>query len=107
MARVEDLTPGTVVEWDTWCGVATGRVMRACSDHVSLATPADADGWWAHNSRVIFADCFRSLADRVAHLRVLEDIGTCDECGTVYDIGSQIDHDAEQGVCWTCSKVTR
>jgi hypothetical protein len=31
------------------------------------------------------------------------EVGTCDECGAPYDTGSQIDHDAERGVCWNCS----
>jgi hypothetical protein len=32
-----------------------------------------------------------------------DEIGSCDDCGTTYNVGSQIDHDAERGLCWPCS----
>jgi len=36
-----------------------------------------------------------------------EEVGVCDECGYAYNVGSTEDHDAEEGLCWTCSPNER
>lgn len=41
---------------------------------------------------------------RIRFLADNDEIGSCDDCGMTYLVGSQIDHDAERGLCWPCSE---
>lgn len=47
--------------------------------------------------------CFREEDTTMNDTTDNDEIGQCD-CGTTYDVGSQIDHDAETGQCWDCSE---
>lgn len=47
---------------------------------------------------------FLSTPENPDQLSLFDEVGHCDDCDKEYNVGSQIDHDGENGLCWDCSR---
>jgi hypothetical protein len=69
-------------EWDALVDLPEGVEWRG-KPHAPVAMVIDAfhlDAWLSH-----------------------DEVGECDDCGATYDVADRFDHDANLGLCWTCS----